>query len=320
VELSTLEENAIMLRRFLATQTPAFLLSCLAATSIGCSDSGDETAAGSGSLTLVATGEDGAKDGFPFEEDGESVAFADDWTVSFSKVLVSLGNITLEGDDGKVALSSDEHYLVDLHAGDPELGTFDGLGARRWERLSYEVLPAAAGMTNVSGVPSADVKAMTDEGYNYWLEGTAEKGDASFTFAWGFKNPTSNSNCTNGSDDTQGVIIRDNATTEAELTFHLDHVFWSTLGTEEAELRFEAVAAAGREDGDISWEDLEAQQLASLVGLDGEPLLDEEGEPIVYNPGSVPLASQNLASFILASSSSMGHLNGEGLCTVAALK
>ena len=308
-----------MFRRLLATQTPALLLG-LALSATGCSDSGDETAAGSGSLTLVATGEDGAKDGFPFEEDGEAVAFADDWTVSFSKVLVSLGNVTLKGDDGKVALESDEHYLVDLHQGDPELGTFDGLGARRWERLSYQILPAASGMTNVSGVASADVKAMVDGGYNYWLEGTAEKGDASFTFAWGLKNPTNNANCTNGSDDTQGVIIKDNATTEAELTFHLDHLFWSTLGTEEADLRFEAIAAAGREDGDISWEDLEAQELASLVGLDGEPLVDEAGEPIVYNPGSVRLASQNLASFVLASASSMGHLNGEGLCTVSALK
>ncbi len=308
-----------MLRRFLTTHPQALLLS-LSLGLAGCSDGGDETAAGSGSLTLVATGEDGAKDGFPFEEDGEAIAFADDWTVSFSKVLVSVGNIRLEGDDGKVALDSDEHYLVDLHAGDPELGTFDALGARRWERLSYEVLPAASGMTNLSGVASADVKAMVDGGYNYWLEGTAEKGDASFTFAWGLVNPTSNTNCTNGSDDTQGVIIRDNATTEAELTFHFDHLFWSTLGTEEAELRFEAIAAAGRDDGDISWEDLEAQQLASLVGLDGEPLVDEEGEPIVYNPGSVRLASQNLASFILASASSMGHLNGEGLCTVSALK
>lgn len=309
----------MIFQRIIAAHAPALLL-CLAVGSTGCSDSGDETAAGSGSLTLVVTGEDGAKDGFPFEEDGEAVAFADDWTVAFSKVLVSVGNITLEGDDGKVALSSDEHYLVDLHEGDPELGTFDGLGARRWERLSYEVLPAASGMTNVSGVASGDVEAMIDGGYNYWIEGTAEKGDASFTFSWGLKNPTRNSNCTNGSDDTQGVIIRDNATTEAELTFHFDHVFWSTLGTEEAELRFEAIAAAGREDGDISWEDLEAQKLAALVGLDGEPLLDEDGAPIVYNPGSVRLASQDLASFILASSSSMGHLNGEGLCTVAALK
>lgn len=308
-----------MLRRVLAGKIPTLLV-CLAMGSTGCSDDGDETAAGSGSLTLVATGEDGAKEGFPFEEDGEAVAFTDDWTVSFSKVLVSVGNISLEGDDGKVALRSDEHYLVDLHAGDPELGTFDGLGARRWEKLSYEILPAAGGMTNVSGVASADVEAMVEGGYNYWLEGTAEKGDSAFTFAWGLKNPTRNANCTNGSDDTQGVVIRDNATTEAELTFHFDHLFWSTLGTEEADLRFEAIAAAGRDDGDISWEDLEAQQLASLVGLDGEPLVDEDGNSLVYNPGSVRLAAQDLASFILASSSSMGHLNGEGLCTVSALK
>ncbi len=288
--------------------------------SFGCSGDGDETAAGSGSLTITITGEDGAKDGFPFEEDGESIAFADDWTVKFSKLIVAVGNIELAGDDGKVAVASDERFIVDLHKSDGELATFDKLGARRWEKFSYEILAASEGMTNVNGVAAADITAMVDGGFNYWLAGTAEKGDAAYTFAWGLKNPTLNANCTNGSDDSAGLVITDNATTDGEMTFHVDHVFWSTLGTEDAQLRFDAIAAAGRDDMDISWEDLQGQKLADLVGLDGEPLVDEAGKPIVYNPGSIRLASQDLASFILASSSSLAHLNGEGLCTLSALK
>lgn len=288
--------------------------------SIACSDDGESTAAGSGSLTITITGEDGAKDGFPFEEDGESIAFADDWTLQFSKVIVSVGNIGLSGADGKVAIASSDHFIVDLHKGDGELATFENLGARRWEKFGYEVVPAAAGMTNVNGVAAGDIEAMIDGGFNYWLAGTAEKNGDSYTFAWGLKNPTRNANCTNGSDDTEGLVITDNATTDGEMTFHFDHVFWSTLGTEEAVLRFDAVAAAGRDDMEISWEDLQKQKLADLVGLDGEALVDEAGEPIIYNPGSVKLAAQDLASFILASTSSMAHLNGGGLCTISALK
>lgn len=302
-----------------------FSLGCMLAFasalgSIGCSDDGDSTAAGTGSLTLTITGEDGAKDGFPFEEDGESIAFAEDWTVQFSKVIVSVGNIELAGADGKVAVASSDRFIVDLHKSDGELATFENLGARRWEKFSYEVLPASEGMTNVNGVAAADIEAMVDGGFNYWLAGTAEKAGDSYTFAWGLKNPTLNANCTNGSDDSEGLVISDNSTTDGEMTFHVDHVFWSTLGSEGGVLRFDAIAAAGRDDQDISWEDLQAQKLADLVGLDGGPLLDEQGEPIIYNPGSVKLASQDLASFIAASSSSMAHLNGEGLCTISALK
>lgn len=296
------------------------LLLMTASSTVACTGDDDETAAGSGSLTLIATGEDGAKDGFPFEEDGETIAFADDWSVSFSKVLVSLGKISLKGDDGELGLESDEHYIADLHQGDPELGTFEGLGARRWQNLSYQILPAVEGMINVSDVAASDIDAMIDGGFNYWLEGSAEKDGETFTFAWGLVNPTNNTNCTNGTDDTQGIVIKDNATAEGELTFHFDHVFWTTLGSEGGTLRFEAIAAAGRDDGDISWQDLQAQELASLVGLDGEPLRDENGDRIVYNPGSVRVAEQNLAEFILASSSSMAHLNGEGLCTISALE
>jgi hypothetical protein len=288
--------------------------------SFGCSDDGGETAAGSGSLTITITGEDGAKDGFPFEEDGESVAFADDWTVQFSKLIVAVGNIELAGADGKVAIASSGRFIVDLHESDGELATFDDLGARRWEKFSYEILPASDDMINVNGVAESDITAMVDGGFNYWLEGTAEKAGDAYTFAWGLKNPTRNANCTNGSDDSEGLVITDNATTDGEMTFHVDHVFWTTLGTEDAQLRFDAIAAAGRDDLDISWEDLKGQKLADLVGLDGEPLVDEEGKPLIYNPGSVRLASQDLASFILASSSSLAHLNGEGLCTITALK
>jgi hypothetical protein len=293
-----------------------FVLSILCAMVIGCG--GEDTSGGAGALAVRITGEDAAKTGFPVEEEGEAIAFADGWTVQFSKVLVSLGALDVRGADGAVAIESQGRWVADLHAGDASLPVFEGLAARRWERFGYEIAAPDASTVTLGGVAQADVQAMIDGKFNYWIEGTATKGGDTYTFAWGLSNATRNTRCTNGLDGTDGVVIRSNTTTEAEITIHLDHLFWDTLGTEEASLRFDALAAAAEADKEISLEDLATQKLSDLKGLDGMPLVDAEGKPVVYNPGSVPLASQDLLSFMLASSASMGHLNGEGLCTVGA--
>ncbi|MDI1428728.1 hypothetical protein [Polyangium sorediatum] len=294
-----------------------FVFSLLSAMVIGCG--GEDTSSGAGTLAIRITGEDAAKTGFPVEEEGEAIAFADGWTVQFSKVLVSFGALDVRGADGAVAIESKERWVADLHAGDASLPVFEGIEARRWDRFRYEIAAPDASAVALGGVAEAEVQAMIDGKFNYWLEGTATKAGDTYTFAWGLANPTRNANCTNGLDGTDGVVIRSNTTTEAEITIHLDHLFWDTLGTEEASLRFDALAAAAGTDKEILLEDLATQKLSDLKGLDGMPLVDAEDKPIVYNPGSVPLASQDLLSFLLASSASMGHLNGEGLCTVSAL-
>ncbi|TKC99019.1 hypothetical protein [Polyangium fumosum] len=294
-----------------------FVFSLLSAMVVGCG--GEDTSSGAGTLAIRITGEDAAKTGFPVEEEGEAIAFADGWTVQFSKVLVSFGALDVRGADGAVAIESRERWVADLHAGDASLPVFEGIEARRWDRFRYEIAAPDASAVALDGVAEAEVQAMIDGTFNYWLEGTATKAGDTYTFAWGLANPTRNANCTNGLDGTDGVVIRSNTTTEAEITIHLDHLFWDTLGTEEASLRFDALAAAAGTDKEISLDDLATQKLSDLKGLDGMPLVDAEGKPIVYNPGSVPLASQDLLSFLLASSASMGHLNGEGLCTVSAL-
>ncbi|MDC3958794.1 hypothetical protein KEG38_33370 [Polyangium jinanense] len=294
-----------------------FVLSLFSAIVIGCG--GEDASSGAGALAVRITGEDAAKTGFPVEEEGETIAFADGWTIQFSKVLVSFGGLDLRSADGAVAIESKGWWVADLHAGDASLPVFEALEARRWDRFGYEIAAPDASAVALGSVAQADVQAMIDGKFNYWMEGTATRAGDTYTFAWGLSNPTRNTNCTNGLDGTDGVVIRSNTTTEAEITIHLDHLFWDTLGTEEASLRFDAFAAAAGADKEISLEDLATQALSDLKGLDGMPLVDAEGKPIVYNPGSVPLASQDLLSFMLASSASMGHLNGEGLCTVGPL-
>ncbi len=132
-------------------------------------------------------------------------------------------------------------------------------------------------------------------------------------------NPTKNANCTNGLDNTDGIVIRANATTEAEITIHVEHLFWDSLGSELASLRFDAIAAVAGADKKVTTEEIAMQSLANLKDAQGMPLVDGNNMPIVYNPGSVPLKTQDLLSFIQASGASMAHLNGEGLCTISGL-
>lgn len=297
--------------------TMGIVVALISALNIGCGS--EETTAGAGALAVRITGEDAAKTGFPAEEDGESIAFVDGWSLQFSKFLVSFGAINVQGADGKVGVNSTDRYVADLHAADASLPEFEGLAARRWERFSYEITPPDATTKVLGTVEDSFVQTMIAGKYNYWVEGTATKGAESVEFAWGIANATKNANCTNGLDNTEGIVIRSNATTEAEITIHVEHLFWDTLGSESASLRFDAMAAVAGADKKVTTDEIASQALSDLKDASGMPLKDGAGMPVVYNPGSVQLPTSDLLAFLQASSASMAHLNGEGLCTISGL-
>ncbi|MFV8753327.1 hypothetical protein ACNOYE_22490 [Nannocystaceae bacterium ST9] len=281
----------------------------VAALAVGCGGS-------EGTLALVATGEDAAVGGFPVVDEGETIAFADGWTLEFDKYLVSFGRLRLASASGEVGLDSDAVYVVDLHRGAAQVDLFAGVAAQRWDAFGFEVVAPPADAIVLDDVDEADVQRMRDNDYNYWIEGRASKDGVELSFAWGLANPTRNSDCTNGIDDTQGVVIRNSGTSNAEITFHLEHMFWNSLGTDAAELHFDPIAAMADADGRIEFDALADQNLADLRDADGNPLVDGEGNPIVYDPASVPLAADNLREFVLAAVSTQAHLDGGGLCTI----
>ena len=277
---------------------------------LGCAD------ADTGSLVVAVSGEEAAVSGFPVEDDGEKIEFADGWTLEFSKALVSFGRISVKGADGAVAAENQTVYVADLHAGETEVVTFEGLEARRWENFSFAIAAPEGMVKKLGAVTDADVDALKAGGFNYWFEGTAKKGTQTVSFSWKLKNPTNNAACTNGDDGKQGVVVKANSTAEAEITLHVDHLFWDSLGSEEAALRFDAIAAKADASGAVAWSALESQPLAQPVDAQGNPLKDAEGKNLSYNPGSATLSGQQLAAFISESQSRAGHLNGGGLCTV----
>jgi hypothetical protein len=298
-----------------ATRVLALLALGLGGTACGGGDAG----VGEGTLVLRVSGEGAAKQGYPYMKDNARIEFADQWVVKFTKFLVSFGELQLGVTDGKTALSGGERYVADLKTGDPTVLTLSGLAAGRWDRFGFRVVPPTAASKNLNGVAAADLARMVAGGFNYWIEGTGEKDGETYTFRWGLANPSRYSSCANGFDNTDGFVVKNNGITIGELTTHVDHLFWDTLGREGVSLRFEAIAAAAGADREITFDELAGQRLDDLKDRKGGPLKNERGAPLVYNPGSVPLNAPTLQAFILASGASMGHINGTGLCTVSAL-
>lgn len=272
---------------------------------------------GTGTLTVTLSGEDGAREGFPVEEDGATIAFADGWSLRFSKYLVSVGKLSIESTDGETGAASSDVFVADVSKSDPTLATFTELPARRWDRVSFELLVPPADAKRLGDVSAEDVLTMIDGGFSYWLEGEATRDDEKVTFAWGFSAETKNADCTNGDDGTAGVIVRPNSKTSAEITLHVEHLFWDALGAESAQLRFDAIAALADANGHVPTEALAGQSLARPLDADGQPVRNAQGTPVVYDAGSVALSEDNLRGFMTASMASQAHLNGEGLCTVS---
>lgn len=266
----------------------------VAGCALGCSSDGQ------GTVAFRVSGEDGALTGFPNDE----ATFVDGWTLSFDRYLVSIADVTVGARDGGTDHGDAQVYIADLHAGEPELDEIGPVAARRWDAVSWEMRPPTADdeVVALDGVTDADVAMMTDGGLVYFMAGRATKEMREVTFAWGLANPTSNHDCTNGVDGTDGVVVRKNTVTETEITIHVEHAFWDSLGTEESSLRFDPIAELADAEGVVAWEALEGARLADLEG---------------YNPGSLPLT--NLQEFVLAATRTQAHLGGEGLCTIEPL-
>ena len=178
---------------------------------LGAAACGTDEDGGRGNLQLSLSGEEAAEVGFPVPG-SEELRFADGWSVRFDKYLVGIGNVRVAGGDGSVAVQDDEVIVTDLTAGEQAIFRFEGLGARRWDRFGYDILAPDAGARSVGTVAEADLQRMVDGGYNYWIEGIAEKDGDAVSFAWGIAAPMHNDDCVNSADGSPGVVIRNNAT------------------------------------------------------------------------------------------------------------
>ncbi len=265
-----------------------------------------------GEARVVMSGEEGAQRGYP------SHLFEDGWSVRFTRYLVSVGGFTLTSASGEQH-ASPRHVLVDLQKGDVELARLGELPAGRWS-VGFEVrVPDEDTELPDGNVSAEDMALMRSRGYSYWLEGEAVKvGVGVYPFSFGFPVNARMVDCVNGVDGTLGIIVPENSTAEAEVTIHVEHMFYDRLGTHRGvQLRFDAFAAAADVDKRITSEGLASQPILDLRGLDGGELRDEQGQPVLYEPGAYDV--ETLWEFVSQSIVDQAHLNGGGVCAVAPL-
>ncbi|TVQ92161.1 MAG: hypothetical protein EA397_07315 [Deltaproteobacteria bacterium] len=250
----------------------------------------------SGEVRIVAWGEEAATVGYRASQ-------TDGWDITLDHFISAPARFALSdrARESEVEVV-DTAWVIDWTEW-PEPAPLDVrvLPAERY-RVGFDmVVPSLE--HGVVGQVDADVVAlMHEQGWAHHLAGSATDGETTVTFAWGFDNPTRNTECRNGEDRTDGVAIPPDGVARAQVTMHIDHVFWNTLRTEESPLAFSAIALADADgDGDVTIEELAAVSVL------------EAG----YETAGVQV--DDLYAFIRYSLARASHFNGEGLCRVQAL-
>jgi hypothetical protein len=262
-----------------------------------CGDDGP--ASGSGTISFSSWGEEYIEDQIPAAD------FEDGYSVSYSKFLVLVGNITVADSDGTVAASDENFYLIDhTEPGVKPVVAFEGLAAQAYPLVNYETSPSERGKIKLIGAASeADADLMAEQGYHVYVEGTLSKGGESKTFAWGFGVPTLLDDCEGELDGklTAGAVVTEGGNDSIELTIHGDHFFYDDLQAADAVVRGEAVFAADADmDGEVTLAELAEVRLVDLPA-------DQ------YGTGGVD-GVNDLGAFIEFLSRTVGHYRGEGEC------
>jgi hypothetical protein len=264
------------------------------------------TSSETGTATFTTWGEEYIEQGIPAGGDG----FVDGWSIEYDKFLVAFAHIKVADGGGDVGGTAEQSFVVDnVQPGRKKLLSFPDIEAKAWDRVSYQIRPAAEDATLVDAT-SKDLQLLVDGGYSIYIQATATKGDVSKTLALGFQNATQYTECQAEEDgrETLGIIVTNGSEATSELTTHGDHFFYDRLqgsagANVETSLRFETMALADAdEDGVITAEELEAQPI------------DVE----LYDPSGLP--ASNMLQFLTGLSRTVGHFRGEGECTVSAVQ
>lgn len=269
---------------------------------------GGGTEAGTGKVTFTTWGEE------YIEQEIPSDIFADGWSVKYDKFLINIGNIRIGDEAGAEAARKDGFTLINhVAAGVKPVVTLDGIEAKNWDLVSYQINPVtdAAQLAVGTGATEDDKAFMITNACHAYVEGTLSKsGEDSKTFKWCFSVDTLLDECEGEVDGklTKGVVVTEGGEDQVELTIHCDHFFYDDLQSPDAKVRAQALV-----DADVA--------LDGASGPDGEITLEElaavdlDDIPENYGIGSAGNVA-NLRDYVSFLSRTLGHYRGEGECFV----
>lgn len=286
-----------------------------------------EDVAGTGTVSLTMNGGASVREGFPHKEGEQTNAFVDGWTATFSAYIVAIGDVNLtDPRDNKVVAEWKGPLIVnmksqDVNDGAPATAKLVDLSEVPAKRLNlgFSILTAQAGM-QARGVGQEDLDDMIKNKWSVLFVGEAKKGEETVKFRLGLSMPTQYTQCTNGKDSTLGIAVESNKTTGSFIFLHGIHVFWDSLGSTSARLRFDAYAAVAGDDKVVTSDELKTQDLTALKDAKGDILKDKDGNQIYYDDsGLLPPGSLTLYDFLKFNVRDSIHFNGLGLCQFKAL-
>jgi hypothetical protein len=247
------------------------------ATTTGCGE-----ASGQGTLRLTVYGESFIEDGIPAD------ALVDGWRIDFSRFVVGLGDLDVDGE------AVGEQFVADLTVatgGAGQLLTEVPVPAGVVEQVAYHLV--VPGPDAHAADPDDDTVAwLRDGGFAMYVEGTASRGDETIAFAWGFPTGGHFDDCR--TDQT----VTDGGTAVSQLTIHADHLLYDDLDSEAPNIAFDLIAAA---DADADAVVTEAELRAVDITTQAR-----------YQVGSRDI--RDLWGFIEAQTATVGHIDGEGHC------
>jgi hypothetical protein len=213
--------------------------------------------------------------------------------------------------------------------------------------FSFDIASATGDATNVNLSPEQfnDYREMIAKRWTLLLTGTATyRGRAamagtpaadyptSVRFRYGFSAPTSYINCNNpdnGGEGSPGVAPRATGPARAQITLHMDHLFWLRLNVEDPPPHFDHFAARATPGAMgmpalSTLDDLMGVAPTNLVDRMMRPIPDRGDQTTGYTPMGPRLVAEtngasgldDMRSFVAFSTRSFAHFNADGLCFV----
>jgi hypothetical protein len=216
---------------------------------------------------------------------------ADGWDISFERVLVSLGRVSLDGDDCSVYSEARYGRVLDL-LGAPDrqkisesyaLGKCD-FGFAIGNATSDSLMGVGATKDDLAFLRTAGSdRYESDRGISLFVAGQAQKGDEKLSFAWAFRGRARYRECqssVNGATQ-GGLSLAEDGDITANVTLHAEALFAEDPSAPDSVLRFDAIASAdalGNGDGEVTLDELalvplsEQQQAMAADASDGETI------------------------------------------------
>ncbi|MFT3926027.1 MAG: hypothetical protein QM778_26020 [Myxococcales bacterium] len=278
----------------------------VASSNLGCGEDGN----GESDLSVLLVAEETITNGVAV---GSAEEDSQDYAVTFTKYLVSLGQVRMAEANGKHPRHDDTVYIADMQrVGEEgvEIATFRDLEAGQWPEFGFATTVPTADAVALGGVTPEDRVQMVEHGWTYWIEGQVERpveqgGPVSFVL----QVPVHSEYYDCASDAEPGVTVM-NGPSSATITLHGDHIFFNAFpsGTEGLIKRRAGWIIEADQDGDghVTSEDLAKIDASVLfTSANGYSLnLPFDGFPL-----------NTALDFVRAQLATQGHLNGEGGCS-----